>query len=144
MAFSHDGLRDSITHVAAPPYFYESVRREISLSHRSGSQLTAINFQLISELAIHDYPLIAFAEIATRAFRFEDHIGRLGENTFVVLISGGVDVAEQITDRVIAQWALEGVPGISLHYAWSLHIEGEECLDFLNRLDSQPLTSKEF
>lgn len=144
MVFSHDGLRDSLTHVAAPPYFYESVRREIALSTRNGSQLTAINFQLISEQAIQDYPLISFAEIATRAFRFEDHIGRLGANTFVVLITGGADVAEQITDRVIAQWTIEGVPGISLHYAWITYIDGEECLNFLNRLDSQPLTSKEF
>lgn len=28
MTFSHDGLRDSLTHLAAPPYFYENLRRE--------------------------------------------------------------------------------------------------------------------
>lgn len=144
MVFSHDGLRDSLTRVAAPPFFYESVKREIALSERSQSELTAINFNLNSEQPIYDYPIITFAEIATSAFRFEDHVARMGANNFVVLISGGEDVAKQITARVCAQWTLKGIPGISLHFAWVTHINGENSLDFLNRLDAEPLNTSGF
>lgn len=144
MVFSHDGLRDSLTRLAAPPFFYECVKREIALSQRSLSELTAINFILNSVRPIDDYPIITFAEIATSAFRFEDHVARMGANNFVVLISGGEDVAKQITARVCAQWTLKGIPGISLHFAWVTHLNGENSLDFLNRLDTQPLNTTDF
>jgi len=144
MVFSHDGLRDSLTRVAAPPFFYESLKREISLSERSESTITAVTFKLISEQAIHDYPLIAFAEIAGRALRLEDHIARMGTNNFVVLITGDNYVAEQVCARISSQWTLEGIPGIFLHYAWVSHEVGESALDLLNRLDGQNLKTSSF
>jgi GGDEF domain-containing protein len=144
MVFSHDGLRDSLTRVAAPPYFYESLKREISLSERSGSTITAVTFRLLSEHPIYDYPLVSFSEIAGRALRLEDHTARMGINNFVILITGDNEVAEQICARISAQWTVEGVPGISLHYAWISHDVGESALDFLNRLDYQDLKSSSF
>jgi len=144
MSFSHDGLRDSLTRVAAPPYFYESLKREISLSERSESTITAVTFRLISEQPIYDYPLLSFSEIAGRALRLEDHIARMGINNFVILITGDSEVAEQITARICSQWTLEGVPGISLHYAWISHRAGESALDFLDRLDSQGFETSSF
>ena len=144
MVFSHDGLRDSLTRVAAPPFFYESLKREISLSERSESTITALTLSLISEQPIYDYPIVAFSEIAARALRLEDHIARMGINNFVILITGDNDVAEQICARISSQWTLEGVPGISLHYAWISHQAGESILDFLNRLDGQELKNKTF
>ena len=144
MVFSHDGLRDSLTRVAAPPFFYESLKREISLSERSESTITAVTFKLISEQAIHDYPLIVFAEIAGRALRLEDHIARMGTNNFVVLITGDNYVAEQVCARISSQWTLEGIPGIFLHYAWVSHEVGESALDLLNRLDGQTLKTSSF
>jgi GGDEF domain-containing protein len=144
MVFSHDGLRDSLTRVAAPPFFYESLKREISLSERSESTITAVTFKLISEQAIHDYPLIAFTEIAGRALRLEDHIARMGTNNFVVLITGDNYVAEQVCARISSQWTLEGIPGIFLYYAWVSHEVGESALDLLNRLDGQTLKTSSF
>ena len=144
MVFSHDGLRDSLTRLAAPPFFYESLKREISLSERGASALTAVIYILRSDQPIYDYPIIEFSEITSRAVRLEDHVGRMGENNFVVLISGGTHVAEQITSRICAHWTLEGVPGVSLHYAWISHETGESALDFLNRLDAQETDSKSF
>jgi GGDEF domain-containing protein len=144
MVFSHDGLRDSLTRVAAPPFFYESLKREISLSERSESTITAVTFKLISEQAIYDYPLIAFTEIAGRALRLEDHIARMGTNNFVVLITGDNYVAEQVCARISSQWTLEGIPGIFLHYAWVSHEAGESALDLLNRLDGQTLKTNSF
>ena len=144
MSFSHDGLRDSLTRVAAPPFFYESLKREISLSERSESTITALTLRLISEQPIYDYPLVAFSEIAARALRLEDHIARMGINNFVILITGDNDVAEQICARISSQWTLEGVPGISLHYAWISHQAGESVLEFLNRPDGQELKTTSF
>jgi GGDEF domain-containing protein len=99
---------------------------------------------LISEQPIYDYPLLSFSEIAGRALRLEDHIARMGINNFVILITGDKDVAEQICARISAQWTVEGVPGISLHYAWISHDGGESALDFLNRLDGQDLKTSSF
>jgi GGDEF domain-containing protein len=144
MVFSHDGLRDSLTRVAAPPFFYESLKREISLSERSESTITAMAFKLASDQAIYDYPLITFSEIAARASRLEDHIARMGATNFLILITGDSEVAEQITARICSQWTLEGVPGISLHYAWISHRAGESALDFLDRLDSQGFETSSF
>ena len=144
MVFSHDGLRDSLTRLAAPPFLYESLKREISLAERNKSALTAIAFTLKSNQPIYDYPIVAFSEIASRAIRLEDHVARMGADNFVALISGGAEVAEQITSRICAQWTLQGVPGISILFAWISHQIGESALDFLNRLDAQDLDKKEF
>ena len=144
MSFSHDGLHDSLTRVAAPPFFYESLKREISLSERNESALTATAFILKSEQPIYEHPIVAFSEIAARGTRLEDHLARMGVNNFVVLITGGVEVAEQITARISAQWTLDGVPGISLHYAWISHKRGESALDFLNRLDAHDTETRTF
>ena len=144
MVFSHDGLRDSLTRVAAPPFLYESLKREISLSERNQSTITAMTFKLISEQSIYDYPLIAFTEIAARAIRLEDHIARMGQNNFLLLITGDIKVAEQIAARIASQWTLEGIPEIYLHYAWVSHEVGESALDFLNRLDGETLKTSSF
>ena len=42
MTFSHDGLRDSLTHLAAPPYFYENLRRDLATAERNRSQIKSI------------------------------------------------------------------------------------------------------
>jgi GGDEF domain-containing protein len=144
MVFSHDGLRDSLTRVAAPPFFYESLKREISLSERNQSAITAMTFKLESKHTIDDYPLIAFAEIAARAIRLEDHIARMSINSFILLITGDIEVAEQIASRISSLWTLEGIPAISLHYAWVSHQVGESALEFLNRLDGEALITSSF
>jgi len=142
--FSHDGLRDSLTRVAAPPFLYESLKREISLAERNKGVLTALAFILQSEQPIYDYPIVAFSEIASRAIRLEDHLARMGTANFVALVHGGEEVAEQITSRICAHWTLEGVPAIYIAYAWISHQSGENSLDFLNRLDAQALEIKIF
>ena len=141
MVFSHDGLRDSLTRVAAPPYFYEILKREISLSERSKSAITAITFKLKSEPAIDDYSLLAFAEIAKRTFRLEDHIARMGENIFIVLITGDEQFATEFRSKIYSEWKISSNDEISLHFAWAIHHAGESPLDFLNRLDRQELAS---
>jgi GGDEF domain-containing protein len=141
MSFSHDGLRDSLTRVAAPPYFYESLKREISLSERNESTITAVTFKLISEQAIDDSTLLTFVGIVRRTFPSEIHIARMGENVFVVLISGDAKVAVSTTAILNNQWKAESILEVSLYFAWACHKLGESSLDFLNRLDYQKLKS---
>ena len=47
MVFSHDGLRDSLTHLAAPPYFYESLRRELISAQRDRRKFSLLRLQLL-------------------------------------------------------------------------------------------------
>ena len=139
MVFSHDGLRDSLTRVAAPPLFYESLKREISLSERNQSTITAMTFKLESKQTIDDYALLAFIEITKLFLSVDDLIVRMGENTFIVLILGETRIAKEITSRVSSEWNTKGTPEISMFFASVCHRRGEISLDFLNRLDRQKL-----
>ena len=39
MSFAHDGLHDDLTRLAAPPHYYEILRREIALANRNSTEL---------------------------------------------------------------------------------------------------------
>lgn len=76
MIFAHDGLHDSVTRLAAPPFFYESLKREISLVGRNGFELTLIRIILESTEPITEASLISFADLLTNAYRLEDYKAR--------------------------------------------------------------------
>ena len=76
MIFAHDGLHDSVTRLAAPPLFYESLKREISLVGRNGFELTLIRIILESTEPITEASLISFADLLTNAYRLEDYKAR--------------------------------------------------------------------
>jgi GGDEF domain-containing protein len=152
MVFAHDGFRDHLTRLAAPPYFYESLRREISVSTRNQSTITVIRYLLqpevqsseISHFLIYDETLVNFADLIDNAFRLEDYKARLGENEFVVLIYGNEQLALQISQRLIARWTIEGTPGVGIVYSCTSHINGEASLDVMNRLDKRELLRSSF
>ena len=143
MVFAHDGLHDSLTRLAAPPYFYESLKREISSATRSESLISVIRYLLEpgaadSELKanpIYDETLIAFADLISHSFRLEDYKARLGEREFVVLIQGNEDLSLQISQRLIARWAIEGTPSVGIGYSCATYRIGESALEVMNRLD---------
>jgi GGDEF domain-containing protein len=144
MSFSHDGLHDSLTRLAAPPYFYESLKREISIATRSESAISVIRYllepaHLEAELAsnpIYEETLIAFADLISHSFRLEDYKARLGEREFVVLIQGSEELSQQISQRLIARWAIEGTPGVGIGYSCATYRAGESALEVMNRLDN--------
>ena len=144
MVFAHDGLHDSLTRLAAPPYFYESLKREISIATRSKSVITVIRYLLEPGAAdsglktnpIYDETLIAFADLISHSFRLEDYKARLGEREFVVLIQGSEELSQQISQRLITRWAIEGTPGVGIGYSWATYLAGESALDVMNRLDN--------
>jgi len=144
MNFEHDGLHDSLTRLAAPPYFYESLRREIAIANRTGADLTVIRLILESDTPIYGATIISFADLITNSFRLEDSKARLGHFEFGVLINGGEELSSQLCERLVARWAIEGTPNTGISYAFAKYIEGEEAISLINRLDDQILIRREF
>ena len=137
MVFSHDGLRDSLTYLAAPPYFYENLRRELATSVRNKSRLSLIRFQLIPEIpedeSLYENAIISFSELIKSEIRSEDLCARLGRFEFTMILKSQVATAEAIALRVQSSWrgdnfrCLASVVGAQ---------EGESTLEILNRLDN--------
>lgn len=143
MTFSHDGLRDSLTHLAAPPYFYENLRRDLATAERNKSRLTLIRFQIfpsnptVEEESHYEVAILSFAELLKASCRAEDLCARLGRFEFTLILRAGRDVAQSLTQRVLGQWQSEEFTCKSSFIAASL---GESSLEILNRLDNEELT----
>jgi GGDEF domain-containing protein len=152
MVFAHDGLHDSLTRLAAPPYFYESLKREISIATRSELAISVIRYllkpaQVDAELTtkpIYEETLIAFADLISHSFRLEDYKARLGEREFVVLIQGSEELSLHISQRIIARWAIEGTPSVEIGYSCVTFLAGESALEVMNRLDNCELLCATF
>jgi GGDEF domain-containing protein len=147
MTFSHDGLRDSLTHLAAPPYFYENLRRELGTAERNKSQLSLVRFLIskdeagiqITESDIdsrYEVAILSFAEILKASIRSEDLFARLGQLEFTLILKGSSDVATSLAERVLRSWMFEG---FGCHYSVLTVNRGESSLEILNRLDNQEL-----
>lgn len=156
MTFSHDGLRDSLTHLAAPPYFYENLRRDLVTAERNKSRLTLIRFQLfpIKELplttefqeneiqqSIFEVTILSFAELLKSNIRAEDLCARLGRFEFTLILRADKDVAQSLLMRVLQQWESEIFICKSSFTPAKL---GESSLEILNRLDNQELRGLTF
>jgi len=145
--YSHDGIRDSQTHLAAAPFFYEQLRREIALSIRTQISFSAIKITFQRNLINGEVPNVGAEDILRfscelRALtRSADCIGRLGINECVILISGGEIPARQLISR------LQTTPSLLVNH--TLHISlsmvtsrlDETGLELLNRLDQTPLST---
>jgi diguanylate cyclase (GGDEF)-like protein len=142
MTFSHDGLRDSLTHLAAPPYFYENLRRDLATAERNKSRLTLIRFQIFpsirssDEESHYEVAILSFAELLKANCRAEDLCARLGRFEFTLILRAGRDVALSLTERVLQQWQSEEYTCKSSCIAATL---GESSLEILNRLDNEEL-----
>lgn len=137
--FSHDGLRDSLTQLAAPPYLYECLRREISRSIRKSADLSLLRFVLNGSGSSFESALLHFADLLTKSFRLEDLAARVGESEFVILVSGDSTVAKALSDRFYESWQGQGIQSVDSSYSYATYIENEGALEFLNRLDQVKL-----
>ena len=144
MSFSHDGLHDQLTRLAAPPHYYEILRREIALANRNLNELTAIRMILNSTMPIYSATVISFADLITNSFRYEDAKARLGEYEFGILIRGDEALAGQLSRRLVSSWAIDGTPDSTISYASAKYSEGESAISFFNRLDDQALLQSDF
>ena len=144
MNFAHDGLHDGLTRLAAPPHYYEILRREIALSNRNSNELTAIRVILKSKMPLYEATLISFADLITNSFRYEDAKARLGEYEFGILIRGDEALADNLSRRLISSWAIDGTPDSTISYASAKYADGESAIGFINRLDDQVLIQSDF
>ena len=147
MTFSHDGLRDSLTHLAAPPYFYENLRRELGTAERNKSQLSLVRFLIskdeagikITESDIdsrYEVAILSFAEILKASIRSEDLCARLGQLEFTLVIKASYDAATSLAQRVLAGWQMDS---LDCYYSVATAENSESSLEILNRLDNQEL-----
>ena len=142
MTFSHDGLRDSLTHLAAPPYFYENLRRDLATAERNKSRLTLIRFHIFpmeenaEDESLYEVGILSFAELLKSSCRAEDLCARLGRFEFTLILRAGREVAQAMTQRVQTDWKSELFICKSSYIAAHL---GESSLEILNRLDNEEL-----
>ena len=135
--FSHDGLKDLLTHLAAPPLFYEELRREVSRMERNGERFTIL--RLILETDFHsDVDVLNFSEMLGRAARGEELIARLGEYEFAILVRGNSLAVANLLDRITGK-AQSQDPCPRFRNTSVSSQAGESALDLLNRLDSVAL-----
>ena len=143
MTFAHDGLRDSFTHLAAPPYFYENLRRELGIAERNKSRISLIKFLIKEDEFSRDIPdshveaaILSFAEILKVSIRSEDLCARLGRLEFTLILKASQETAISLAERVIKSWERKN---FECRYAvLAVHV-GESPLEILNRLDNQEL-----
>ena len=144
MTFAHDGLRDSLTHLAAPPYFYENLRRDLATAERNKSRLTLIKFILqektekSSKESQYEIAVLRFAEILKSSIRSEDLCARLGLLEFTLILKSSKDVGISLAERILTGLDLEG---FECNYSILEVSPKESSLEILNRLDNQELRS---
>jgi GGDEF domain-containing protein len=160
MRFSHDGIKDSLTRLAAPPFFYEQLRRELSRSERSNEPFSLIRIVLLSgektrdgsdsdDNSWYEIEILDFSETLTRLSRSEDLLARIGEREFVTLVRGNESAALRVIERFTNGWSADRAiisrnrnePYPEFQCAHLLRKSHESALEFMNRLDHQPLMS---
>lgn len=156
--YSHDGLKDSLTNLAAPPLFYEELRRGIVRVARSGETFVLIRFVLanvivgeMGDVSESKYPddaeIIKFADALMRASRGDDLCARMGEHEFVVLLYACESMVETYIERigracksmVYPPFQVEDSPKVWLKTSFISHQPGQSALECLEDLDRQPL-----
>jgi GGDEF domain-containing protein len=142
--FTHDGLHDSLTHLAAPPYFYENLRRDIATADREKSRLTLIRFVLEAtsdsdvNQSKYEIAVINFAEILKASIRSEDLCARLGLLEFTLILKSSMAIGISLAERILDGVELDG---FECSYSILEVSPKESSLEILNRLDNQELRS---
>jgi GGDEF domain-containing protein len=155
--YSHDGLRDSLTHLAAPTLFYEELRRGLARSQREGYPISLIRFVMalsnrLPENTAADQSwnvegeILRFAHLLTRLSRGEDVCARMGELEFVCIIRGIDEATQSFISRIMLtrreenhlESTRQDIGRIRLEVSSLSSQEGEGALDILARLDRVP------
>jgi GGDEF domain-containing protein len=126
--YSHNGVRDDLTHCTAPPLFYAHVDRVIAGSIRRDSPFSLITFTLSDESTDED--VIALAHSIAISMRLEDLCGRLGVNQFTVALAGDLQAGAELCKRV-----RESFPHL-LSMQVAQYERDESSLDLFYRLDT--------
>lgn len=153
--YSHDGIRDSLTQLAAPTLFYEELRRELARANRGQEAICLVRFVLqpagpnaiddgISSESLYEDAILSFAQTLTRLCREEDLCARMGELEFVSILHGAELAALSLIARISESWRGDlarrrrSADKDSIFLATSSVVSRpmESSLELLDRLDS--------
>ena len=143
MLFSHDGIHDSQTHLASPTYFYDQLRREISLATRTDKPIALIKilFDNPDSDQVRAYDILHFSYELTQLTRQEDCIGRLGVNEVVIIVRDGHANAELFVKRLLEATSLTVNHTLDIRIATVYARNNEDSLKLLDRLDRAELVT---
>jgi len=143
MLFSHDGIHDSQTHLASPTYFYDQLRREISLATRTEKPIALIKilFDNPDSDQVRAHDILHFSYELTQLTRQEDCIGRLGVNEVVIIVRDGRGNAELLMKRLLDATTLTVKHTLQIRIAIVHAKSNEDSLKLLDRLDRAELVS---
>jgi len=143
MLFSHDGIHDSQTHLASPTYFYDQLRREISLATRTERPIALIKilFDNPDSDQVRAHDILHFSYELTQLTRQEDCIGRLGVNEVVIIVRDGRGNAELFVKRLLDSTSLTVKHTLQIRIATVYAQNNEDSLKLLDRLDRAELVS---
>jgi GGDEF domain-containing protein len=144
MLFSHDGIHDSQTHLASPSYFYEQLRREISLATRTDKPIALVKilFDNPDSDQVRAYDILHFSYELTQLTRQEDCIGRLGMNEVVIIVRDGCGNADLLVDRLLNATSLTVNHTLRIRIATVFARNNEDSLKLLDRLDKAELITR--
>ena len=143
MLFSHDGIHDSQTHLASPTYFYDQLRREISLATRTDKPIALIKilFDNPESDQVRAQDILHFSYELTQLTRQEDCIGRLGVNEVVIIVRDGPGNADLFVKRLLDATALTVNHTLQIRIATIYARNNEDSLKLLERLDRAEMVS---
>jgi len=144
MLFSHDGIHDSQTHLSSPSYFYEQLRREISLAARTHKPLALVKilFDNPESEQVRAQDILHFSFELSQLTRSEECIGRLGVNEVVIIVRDGHSHAEQLVQRLLASTSLTVDKSLQIKVSQIFAEENEGSLQMLERLDQAALLAR--
>ena len=144
MLFSHDGIHDSQTHLASPSYFYEQLRREISLATRTGKPIALIKilFENPQSEQVRAEDILHFSYELAKLTRQEDCVGRLGVNEVVIIVRDGCINAELFVNRLLDATSLTVNHSLRIQIATVFAQDNEDSLKLLDRLDHADLVGR--
>jgi GGDEF domain-containing protein len=144
MLFSHDGIHDSQTNLASPSYFYDQLRREISLANRTDIPIALIKilFENPKSDQVRAHDILHFSYELTQLTRKEDCVGRLGVNEVVIIVRDGCTNAELFMNRLLDSTTLTVKHTLRIKIAKVFSHSNEDSLKLLDRLDCAELVAR--
>ena len=131
--FSHDGIHDTFTNLAAPNYFYEELNRLVSRFERSHAEFRIINISFVDVRSGHESEVLEMAALLLTLLRGEDLAARLGMYEFGLLINGSH--YESLAQRIVEGWKICVDNKIALNFKIVEPQKGFSTLQLLNRMD---------
>lgn len=144
MLFSHDGIHDSQTHLASPSFFYDQLRREISLATRVNKPIALVKiiFDNPESDQVRAFDILHFSYELTQLTRQEDCVGRLGINEVVIIVRDGCVNADLFVKRLLDSTTLTVDHTLRIRIATIFAHNNEDSLKLLDRLDRAELVAQ--